>query len=179
MCKLLGANFNIGSMNFTPSFEIDGQRIDIIFDNCHMLKLIRNSLGKKEYLYDTSGAAIKWEYFEKLVAFKKSHDFELTHKMNRTHLNWKKQSMKVNIAVQTLSASSANSLQYLVDAGCNEFIGAEATIKFTKIFNDLFDIFNTKHAKSSNEFKNPINIVNEETNSISSKRRKSIFKAFK
>lgn len=162
MCKLLEANFNIDSMYFDPSIEIDAHRMSIIYDNCHMLKLIRNTLGRKQCLYDASGAPIKWKYFEKLVDFKKSHEFQLTHKMNRTHLNWQKHSMKVNIAVQTLSASTANSMQYLLDAGCYEFVGAEATIKFTKMFNDLFDVFNTKHKINSNDFKMAISANNEE-----------------
>lgn len=162
MCKLLGANLNVKSPDFHSLFELNGQQINVIYDNCHMLKLIRNTLGRKKILFDPTGAAIKWEFFEKLVEFKKTHGFQLTHKLNQTHLNWKKQPMKVDLAVQTLSASTANSMEYLMKAGFDEFSEAEPTIEFIKIFNNMFDIFNTKSKRSSNEFKNAVSADNKE-----------------
>lgn len=162
MCNLLGANLNVKSPDFHSLFELNGQQINVIYDNCHMLKLIRNTLGRKKILFDATGAAIKWEFFEKLVEFKKTHGFQMTHKLNQTHLNWKKQPMKVDLAVQTLSASTANSMEYLMKADFDEFSEAEPTIKFITIFNNMFDIFNTKSKRSPNEFKNAVSADNKE-----------------
>lgn len=55
--------------------------------------------------------------------------------------------MKVDIAVQTLSASTADSIEFLKNKGFKEFTDAESTIESIRIFNDLFDVFNTKSNK--------------------------------
>lgn len=89
MCRLLGANLNVCLTKFQPYFDIKDQRIYIIFDPCHMIKLIRNKLAAKEILYDSDGNEIKWQYFVELVR-KQNCGFELAHKMNQSHIDWTK-----------------------------------------------------------------------------------------
>lgn len=162
MCRLFGANLNTASPDLNPSICIDNNKpIQIFFDNCHMLKLVRNALGNKRTLYDQYDEKIEWCYIEKLVGLIKSHGFALTHKLTRAHLQWKRKAMKVDLAVQTLSQSTADSLQFLVDMNAEEFRGALPTIKFIRIFNQLFDIFNTKADESENVFKNAISNKNQ------------------
>lgn len=162
MCRLLGAALKPDSLEFNPSFKIQGKPIQMIYDNCHMMKLVRNSLGRREILYDSNGAEIKWEHLKKLVEFKISHGLQLMHKLNHTHLNWKKNPMKVDLAVQTLSASTANSLAHLTKAGYVDFAEAGPTVKFVQTFNDLFDIFNSKCGGNANHFKNILDCDNEQ-----------------
>nr|CAH7718890.1 unnamed protein product [Callosobruchus chinensis] len=62
------------------------------------------------------------------------------------HLLWMKEKMKVRLATQTLSKSVSDALNYLcTDLKHHAFRDAEPTATFIKLFNDLFDIFNSKN----------------------------------
>ena len=93
MCRLLGANLDVFSPDFKPCIEIDGHQIHIIYDSSHLIKLNRNILAEHEVLYDIDKNSIKWDYIEKLVNAKDNFDFSLTHKLNKTHLDWKNNMM--------------------------------------------------------------------------------------
>lgn len=71
--------------------------------------------------------------------------------------------MHVRTAVETLSNSSADSMEFLMNNNVKEFEGAAPTIKFTRIFNTLWDIFNSHRIRSGekNEFKNALNPLNK------------------
>lgn len=159
MCRLLGAVLDVGSPFFKPYFRIKNQNIHIFFDVCHMQKLVRNRLAIKGVLYDGCENKIKWQYFVELVRMA-DRGFELTHKMNQSHIDWKSNKMKVDLAVQTLSESTAASIDLLMKKGVVEFDGAESTIVFIRMFNQLFDVFNTKHDESDNPFKRALSVNN-------------------
>lgn len=54
--------------------------------------------------------------------------------------------MCVRLAVQTFSNSVADALEYLsLDAQLHEFANADAIIKFCRVINNLFDIFNSRN----------------------------------
>lgn len=128
-----------------------------------MQKLARNTLGKKQVIIDGKGNEIKWVYFEELVQFSRDTGLALCHKMNQKHLQWKRKIMKVDLAVQTLSQSVATCLQFLMENGFKEFSGAAATIEYVTIFNNIFDVFNTKpNAENHNQLKLPICDSNKE-----------------
>lgn len=69
--------------------------------------------------------------------------------------------MNVRMAAQTLSESVANSMQFLLEQGHPNFLGAEGTIDFIRKMNTLFDIFNTRHKQNQNIFKRAINPDNK------------------
>lgn len=114
MCRLLGANLNVFSKSFQPYFVAREKKIYILFDPCHMQKLVRNTLGKLKVIIDGEGGKVMWRYFEQLVRFGRKKEFGLTHKLNQNHLNWQRKIMNVRIAVETLSSSTANSLEFLM-----------------------------------------------------------------
>lgn len=63
--------------------------------------------------------------------------------------------MNVRMAVETLSQSTANSIEYLMNEGSFEFAGAKPTIRCIRLFDDLFNVFNTKYVHDNeNVFKN-------------------------
>lgn len=159
MCKELGAVLNVYSPNFKPYIRVRDQNINIFFDVCHMLKLIRNRLSTKEVLYESNDNEIRWEYFVDLVRMR-DRGFELTHKMSQKHIEWQKRKMKVDIAAQTLSASTANSIEILMENGLPEFQDAGYTIKFTRMFNSLFDVMNTKSGQNENPLKRAMSSEN-------------------
>lgn len=145
MCSLLGADLNISSDHFQPYFLCnDGHQINIISDVPHLMKCVRGILATHGHLIDLDGGKIEWKYFENLVKFGKTDGFNFTHKMTQSHINWKSRKMKVDLAAQTLSRSTANSMKYLMEKGQSKFINAGPTIRFTELFDNLLDIFNTK-----------------------------------
>lgn len=162
MCGLLGAFLDVESPKFQPYFKnaITGENIYILFDPCHMEKIVRNTLAGKGVLFDADGDKIEWRYIESLRSYSEKNDL-ITHKLNKKHVQWKRNAMNVSVAVQTLSESVANSMQFLMDQNHEDFRDASATIKFIRIMNSLFDIFNTKHTKSSNVFKCALNVNNK------------------
>lgn len=161
MASRLGANLDVNSRNFRPYFYApNGQRIFIMYDNCHMVKLVRNNIALKQILFDDKNGKIEWSYFENLVGIGKTEGFQSTHKMNRKHMDFRRNKIKVDLAVLTLSRSTAASMEYLLDQGHDKFKDAFATIKFARTFNDLFDTFNTKSCGKENIFQNALNSNN-------------------
>ena len=68
----------------------------------------------------------------------------LGNKLRFQHIEYVKKKMNVKLAAQVLSESVARSLQFCLDNKLVQFIGCEATIKFIEIFNNLFDILNSR-----------------------------------
>lgn len=159
VCQLFGAELNVYSPQFKPHFPLKGQTIHIFFDACHMIKLVRNRLGIKKILIDGENNEIKWNYFEDLVDMDTCR-LAVIHKMTKTHIDFHRKKMKVDLAVQTLSASVAASFELLIEMDVVQFLDAQSTAKFTRIFNNLFDIFNTKTGESDNPFKRILSIEN-------------------
>lgn len=134
-----------------------------MLDPSHAMKLVRNIFSNNEILYDAAGSPIKWNYIKNLLKFKEQHNFDMIHKITYEHINWKNKCMRVSLAVQTLSASTANAIEFLMNQGYAQFKDAGPTIKFIRTFNRLFDIFNTTiNSKDSSEniFKRRISVEN-------------------
>lgn len=70
--------------------------------------------------------------------------------------------MKVELAVQTLSSSTAKSMVFLKKLGIAEFENGTPTADFAQTFTDLFDVFNTKKDKDENPFKGALYELNRE-----------------
>lgn len=162
MCRLLGANLNVFSDTFNPEFEFDDKKIRILFGFSHVEKLVRNILGTKKVIFDSDNNEIKWVYFERLLSFKDSRNFALSHKITFAHINWQSNPLKVKLAVETFSASNARSMEFLMKQGHPEFMGAEHTIRFIRIFDDLFNVFNSTDNSKENPLKNPMSPENTE-----------------
>lgn len=65
--------------------------------------------------------------------------------------------MKVRIAVQTLSKSVSDALMFVAkDLGLPQFQNVDATCRFLKIFNDIFDILNSRNIFAKYDFKKPL-----------------------
>lgn len=162
MCELLGAS--IEGENMKPYF-IEPEykhKIHIIFDPSHAIKLVRNNLASHGIIYDSEGGEIKWQYIEKLHKIGKNNGFSLSHKLTNDHINFANRKMSVRYAVQTLSRSVADSMQYLMDNDIGGFSAAGPTIKFIRMFNDIFDILNTQRIMHDqpNQLKSAINFQN-------------------
>lgn len=67
--------------------------------------------------------------------------------------------MKVKLAAQVLSNSVADALEYC-ESRFPQFKGCKATIKFIRMFNDLFDALNSRSFKGR-DYKYPLQKCNE------------------
>lgn len=163
MCELLGASFDMNDCvpYFTsPSTELD--KIYIILDPPHMEKLARNCIARNKVLRDGNDAEIKWSYFEFLEQYRNEKGLVPTHKLNKKHMQWFHAKMNVRLAVETLSNSVADSMQFLMERNFQEFSDAAATNGFIRILNNIFDVMNSKRVIDSNVFKSAINSRNQE-----------------
>lgn len=160
MCEELGACFNFD--NLKPYFlnHITNDKIHVILDPSHMLKLVRNILASHEVFHDATGAKIEWKYFKMLETFRE-RGLITGHKLNKKHIQWDRNQMKVRLAAETLSESVASSMETLLKCNYPEFADCQATVKFIRFFNRLFDILNTEE-DDPNPFKSPISPLNKE-----------------
>lgn len=134
--ELLGANlkWNVTGRNpqFKPYFldSINNEKIFIILDPCHMIKLVRNHLASSGKFFDGDGNPIEWRYIKSLYEYSVKNDFH-THKLTKKHIDWLRHAMNVRIAVETLSDSVANAIEFLMDLNVEEFQGILNCIETT------------------------------------------------
>ncbi|CAH2003260.1 unnamed protein product [Acanthoscelides obtectus] len=122
-----------------------------------MIKLVRNTFGSQKYLTDMSGNQIDWNFLVKLVDIQSSQGLHLATKIRPRHLQWAREKMKVKIATQTLSKSVADALLYLgEDLKLPSFKDIKATSIFVQMFNDLFDVFNSRNRFAKYLYRRPL-----------------------
>lgn len=157
----LGACLKYGP-NFRTYFDhpVTGEPVFIILDVCHMLKLVRNTIGAKKQLKASNGL-IEWKYIELLNDVQQISGQTIAGKLSNRHINFESEKMRVDLAAQTLSRSVAESLDELRRTR-PDFHLSETTADFIRTINDLFDVCNSKHADAKG-FKRPISRSNFQT----------------
>ena len=160
----LGASINpeTPDPDFTLS-ENSNEKLSVIFDVCHMIKLVRNSLADLKVLKNCQNQPIQWNYIEKLHILQTNEGVFAANKLRKSHIEFHRQKMKVSLAAQTLSRSVAEALRFCrSELNLSEFQGSEATEEFIQIFNDVFDVMNSKNFLGKN-LKAPMTLENEIT----------------
>lgn len=149
MFEHLGTKMQLVDNDFKNFFinPYSGEKINIILDPSHAIKSVRNTLGNCKVIYENDDE-INWQYLIDLVNYSGKESFGLTHKMTKRHIQFQDRVMHVKTAVQTLSNSTANSLEFLKDNGVKEFSGAGPLIKFIRIHDKLWDVFNSQRIRS-------------------------------
>ncbi|KAK7912777.1 hypothetical protein WMY93_012988 [Mugilogobius chulae] len=85
-------------MNMKPFFyhpEDQSQKIHVLLDGCHKLKLMRNVLSSEKVLVRDDGQLIQWKYIEELHKVQRAKGLLLCNKLKMTHIKWRSQKMKV------------------------------------------------------------------------------------
>lgn len=143
----LGACMQPENLKSYFSHPCENERCVYVFLNiCHMLKLVRNTLGDGFVLYDDEGRKITWEYVVRLQELQELEGLRLANKLRACHIQWRQQKMKVNLAAQAISKSTADSVEYLNKIlGYKEFEDSEGTVKFFRVIDGLFDFSNSKN----------------------------------
>jgi len=146
---------------FLPSAHQD-EPINVIFDACHMIKLVRNAFADMKILKNAAGQEIKWQFIESLHEIQVEEGLHAANKLRKAHIDFRKQKMKVSLATQTLSNSVADALRFCREKlQLNKFADSEATEEFIRIFNDIFDVMNSKNI-FGRYLKSPMCLDNEE-----------------
>jgi len=64
MANQLGANLQFPNLKNWFQHPSTGRKVFIVCDPCHMLKLVRNTLGDKKSLCDANGGIVQWLFIE-------------------------------------------------------------------------------------------------------------------
>ncbi|CAG4936009.1 unnamed protein product [Colias eurytheme] len=157
MATKLGCNLK--KENLVTHFKVDKQEVAIMYDPCHNIKLIRNAWGEKKVFLDSEGNEISWIFVERLLELQAIEGLHAANKLTVAHVNYENQKMKVKLATQLLSKSVTDALQTCKEKKIFGFENCDATIKFIRTINDLFDIMNSRNLASYG-FKKPLNSKN-------------------
>ena len=65
---------------------ITRKEVYIIYDGCHILKLVRNCIAVED-LYDSDGNIISWSYLKVLVDSQEINGLHAGNKLRRSHIN--------------------------------------------------------------------------------------------
>lgn len=121
-----------------------------------MLKLVRNVIGDLKNIVDRNNQFIRWSDLVHLHELQQQENMHLANKLRSAHIHYHNQKMKVQFAAQIFSTSVANALLICKNTlKLKEFKSCQGTIEFLHVFNDLFDILNSKNMKQSG-FKQPL-----------------------
>lgn len=157
MANVLGASLYYPDLKPYFKHPVTQDTVHIILDPCHMVKLLRNTLGDWGLLFNFNNEAIKWNYFKKLVNIQNESGLHAATKIKTRHICYFKEKMKVNLAVQMFSNSVADAILYCKnDLQMAEFDGAEPTVEFCRRINNIFDILNTRNYLSKSPYNKPI-----------------------
>jgi len=114
------------------SHPITGEKIFIIMDACHMLKLARNMLQTYSPIRSPAGL-ICWSHIKNLNDMQVKDGLLLANKLTSRHIQFHSQKMKVSLAAQTLSNSVAIALQTLRDLKYPLFQNCGATAEYIEV----------------------------------------------
>ena len=156
MLEELGARLDADHM--VPFFSHPSDpdlRVFVILDIPHMFKLVRNSLASTKVIQSTTGD-VKWSFIEALYTVQEKEGLLAGTKLRRQHIEWERNKMKVSLATQTLSESVATAIDFCrEDLKLQDFKGSEATTEFIRLFDSLFDCFNSRNLFGG-KFKAPL-----------------------
>lgn len=147
----LGAKFNLNKPYFqSPTYP--HQKIYIILDPPHMLKLIRKQFSTNRVYHN--GQLVNWSLLETLVNKQSKNNFNLCNKLTNVHIKWEQKPMNVRLAAETISNSVADVIEQLDRDGYEEFTNSEPTVTFIRFFNAAYDILNFgENKKKDDKFK--------------------------
>ena len=160
MATLLGCSMIPGkTKSYFPHPLDPSKNVNFIFDACHLVKLVRNCLATLGTIYH-NGEQISWSFIDKLYKFQQKDNLHLANKLRTKHVQWKRHKMNVKVAVQALSSSVADAIDFLrEDLQIPEFAGSAKTTEFIRIVDKLFDFMNSRTPKGKG-YKQPMNIYN-------------------
>ncbi|KYN20001.1 THAP domain-containing protein 9, partial [Trachymyrmex cornetzi] len=157
----LGANISAENLISYFMHPISKEKVYLMLDACHMIKLIRNTYDTKRNIHDSSENKIEWRYIVNLIELQEREGLHTAVKINRRHLNWQREKMNVQLAVQIFSNSVANAIDFCrIDLKLQQFDNSTATSLFIRNMNNIFDLLNSRNLLCKNESQQPISLSN-------------------
>lgn len=88
MLKCLGCDLEKNTIQYKTYFKHPStdDKVYAILDPCHMLKLMRNTLGDLKSFLDDENKPVEWKYIEKLYELQKSEGLSLAVKLRKGHM---------------------------------------------------------------------------------------------
>lgn len=146
--KILGCQFykkdSYNDIKCWIDHPVSKEKVFYVPGACHMLKLAKNSFGNAMIIISNEGS-IKWEYIKHLYEIQTSLTLKLTNKLSQSHIMWHQNKMKVKLAAQTLSTSTADALLFLKNIHIEGFHNVDATITFCRAIDRIFDFLNSRN----------------------------------
>lgn len=106
------------------------------------MKLARNNLFDSGFVIN--GSNIDKTYLEEILRFNKG-ELKIAHKLSHAHLEVKgSQKQKVNLAAQIFSNTNAKAIHWCGEQGLLKSTQWKETANVLQLFNDWFDLFNSK-----------------------------------
>lgn len=146
MLQCLGASLDVDNlMAYFQHPSDESKRVYVLLDCVHVIKLIRNSFAALGILTDCDGKSVEWRYVEELERLQAEEGLRAGNKLRKAHVKFQKMKMKVSLAVQLISSSVASAIEFAnKDLNLPQFKGSEATVRFIRIFDRLFDFCNSR-----------------------------------
>ena len=145
----LGCKMSVSDLQTWFLHPETDKKIHVIFDVCHMVKLLRNLLvDKKVICHEQNGKLeeISWWYIESLNRLQEDLGFSFANKLKNQHIEWTRHKMNVSLAAQTLSSSVAAAIDFLrKESQMENFAGSEATTDFIRKVDLAFDLLNSRN----------------------------------
>lgn len=130
-----------------------------LLDAAHMLKLARNAFS--EYTLTTMDGDVSFQFIKELHEVQETEGLKLCNKITGGHVEYQNKKMNVRLAAQTLSSSVADAIDFLRNSGNLNFVGSEATTKFIRTLDRLFDNMNSR-SPFAKHFKSPLSQYNKD-----------------
>ena len=155
MVNSLGAKISSNFEEMINWFEHpwSKKKVYIIFDACHMLKLMRNLLGDyKEIWLPGFDIPAKWSHFEELNRIQEEMELRAGNRITKNHIEYAKHKMKVAFAAQIYSQSSATFLDdSRLDGSNSQLLDSETTSFLCRKMDQLFDFCNSRSPKATGQ----------------------------
>ena len=98
---------------FNVKINKENVTVCVMLDASHMIKLARNTLADKGTLLSTDGV-IDFKYIQRLNTLQKEQGLKFANSLSDIHIHYGNRKMNVKIAAQTLSASVADAIEFLM-----------------------------------------------------------------
>lgn len=160
--ELLGCRIkNPNNMKTTFKHPAADHDVAVFLDSSHMIKLIRNHFEDKKDFLDQDKNKVNWGFLTKLNDMQEKEGLHVANKLTRKHLEFRNSVMKVKLASQLLSRSVAVALKFCREIlKLDDFKDSEGTETFVMIFNNRFDIFNSRRL-TQHGFSHPLSNANK------------------
>lgn len=144
-----------------PYYCFGSKKIYCLYDYPHLLKCVRNTLLKRDFLVD--GNVVSWkdilEFYE--IEKKSSSDCRAAPKISERHVNPQAfQKMSVKLATQIFSNSVSRGMKAAISLGQLKSKSSTNTANLLGKLNDVTDSLNSKHMDDKNPYKQPLSNTN-------------------